>query len=687
MSNVLKMLSRGGAAGAETDPNFNQTVLLLHGDGTNGAQNNTFLDSSTNNFTITRNGNTTQGTFSPFSVGAGEWSNYFDGNNDYFTVGSSTDWTFLHNGSSWTIEFDVFHTSTSLIVLCANSTTTTHVGFTLQINSSVANDVAFYFFRGASGSFAGSASSANLILNAWNHVGITFNTSTKTLSFFINGVASGSSSHSGFSFSTSNPTYAFHLGVEANSLLYDFSGYLSNFRISDNVRTGMTTVPTAPYTNDGNTKLLTCQSNRFVDNSSTPKTITRNGDVRVTPFSPFAPTAAYSAGTNGGSGYFDTSGDSLTVPYSSTLALGTGDCTIEAWIYLASYPQQFNNIVDVRESSVSYSNNAISFGVENDGTLNFYAGSYSSATHVLETASGKITLNAWYHVALTRASGTTKLYVNGVEEASSTNAWNQTSGTATTLYIGNAVVARQVNGYISNLRIVKGTAVTPPSGGPTAPLTAVTNTQLLCNFTNAGIIDNTGKNNLETVGNAQIDTTTKKYGTGSLEFDGTGDYLIGAGNSTELQFGTGNFTVEFWVYPNVVNTTQYLIDFRDPASATSAGFQWFIENTAKLGLYVGNTAVIAASTGSISASTWTHLALVKNGSTWTIYINGTADATTGTNTTSLTQGFLTVGTSSGNRNTTTTAKLNGYIDDLRITKGVARYTANFTAPTKEFPDQ
>jgi len=59
MSNVLKMLSRGGAAAAETDPNFKQTVLLLHGDGTNGAQNNTFLDSSTNNFTITRNGNTT----------------------------------------------------------------------------------------------------------------------------------------------------------------------------------------------------------------------------------------------------------------------------------------------------------------------------------------------------------------------------------------------------------------------------------------------------------------------------------------------------------------------------------------------------------------------------------------------------------------------------------------------------
>ena len=58
------------------DPQFNYVTMLLHGDGTNGAQNNTFLDSSTNNFTITRNGNTTQGSFSPYGS---NWSNYFGG--------------------------------------------------------------------------------------------------------------------------------------------------------------------------------------------------------------------------------------------------------------------------------------------------------------------------------------------------------------------------------------------------------------------------------------------------------------------------------------------------------------------------------------------------------------------------------------------------------------------------------
>ena len=73
----------GGLPPVAGDPYFNYTTLLLPGNGTNGAQNNTFLDSSTNAFSITRNGNTTQGTFSPFSQTG--WGNYFDGSGDYLS--------------------------------------------------------------------------------------------------------------------------------------------------------------------------------------------------------------------------------------------------------------------------------------------------------------------------------------------------------------------------------------------------------------------------------------------------------------------------------------------------------------------------------------------------------------------------------------------------------------------------
>ena len=71
------------------DPYDNFNTLLLQADGiANGSQNNTFLDSSTNNFTITRNGNTTQGSFTPFSSQPGAWGNYFGGS-DYLSGGSS----------------------------------------------------------------------------------------------------------------------------------------------------------------------------------------------------------------------------------------------------------------------------------------------------------------------------------------------------------------------------------------------------------------------------------------------------------------------------------------------------------------------------------------------------------------------------------------------------------------------
>ena len=90
-----------------TDPQFNYVTMLLHGDGTNGAQNNTFTDSSTNNFTITRNGNTTQGSFSPYGS---NWSNYFDGSGDYLILSSSADLS--PESSDFCIEAWVYITTT-----------------------------------------------------------------------------------------------------------------------------------------------------------------------------------------------------------------------------------------------------------------------------------------------------------------------------------------------------------------------------------------------------------------------------------------------------------------------------------------------------------------------------------------------------------------------------------------------
>ena len=121
------------------------------------------------------------------------------------------------------------------------------------------------------------------------------------------------------------------------------------------------------------------------------------------------------------------------------------------------------------------------------------------------------------------------------------------------------------NLYLGSFRIVKAdyiydSAFTPP----TAPFTANANTVLLMNSTNAGIIDHTMRNNLETEGNTRISTIQKKFGTGSIYFDGTNDSLK-LPNNPNLIMSTGNWTIEFFMYYDQSSFSGYrtIIDQRN----------------------------------------------------------------------------------------------------------------------------
>jgi hypothetical protein len=234
---------------------------------------------------------------------------------------------------------------------------------------------------------------------------------------------------------------------------------------------------------------------------------------------------------------------------------------------------------------------------------------------------------------------------------------------------------------LSNVRVVNGTAVYTGAFTPsTTPLTAIANTSLLCNFTNAGILDNTCFNALETVGNAQIDTSVKKYGTGSIEFDGTGDWLKIPDN-VDLKLATGNFTIELWAYLATGDAGSN----RGLVAKGGASTGWLVSlNTTEKVVFTYTTSTITSS-GSITLDAWNHIAVVREGTgsnQTKIYINGTNDGT-GTVSTDFTQTeVMYVGA-----NRAAGDPMKGYIDDLRITKGVARYTANFTPPTAPFPDR
>jgi len=190
------------------------------------------------------------------------------------------------------------------------------------------------------------------------------------------------------------------------------------------------------------------------------------------------------------------------------------------------------------------------------------------------------------------------------------------------------------------------------------------------------------------VGNAQISTAQSKFGGASIAFDGTGDYLTVLSTGAPGDLGAGNFTVELWHFlVSRLNTFPCLIS--NYSSFAAGSFALFAghsaSTTTKYQLALDGSGFPSInSTANISYNQWVHLAVVRSGSTITLYVDGTASGTvTSAATLAGTNGSLWVGTTG---DTLATGAINGYIDDLRITKGVARYTANFTPPTAPFPD-
>ena len=408
------------------------------------------------------------------------------------------------------------------------------------------------------------------------------------------------------------------------------------------------------------------QNNTFLDSSTNNFTITRNGNTTQGAFSPFSQT--------GWGNFFDGTGDYLTVGTSTAFSFGTSDFTIEFWTYKTSSANGV--IVDGRVAATA---TPWSIAINGSAFPLFYDG----ATE--HTSSIAVTLNAWNHVAIARSSGTLKIFVNGVQGFSSTVTTNLDRTAGLVIGARAAVFDNLYLGYLSGLRIVKGTAVyTAAFTPPTAPLTAITNTSLLLNYTNAGIYDAASKNDLETVGNAQISTTQSKFGGSSMAFDGTGDWLQGTTNALN-NLGGGDFTIEFWLY---VSANPALAAGLLTKASYSGNTGWsVIYFPGYVELRAGSSTVLVQSAASsISTTTWTHVAITRYGTSGKIFINGIQSGSTGTinNFTDSTT-VLAIGALDTTTGWNASYGFNGYINDLRITKGIARYTSTFTPPTAAFP--
>ena len=630
----------------------NTSLLTLQ---TNQAiNNNLFIDDSTNNFAVTRVGNTTQGTFTPYGS---NWSNYFDGTGDYLSVANNAAFNL---GTTFTIEFWFYRTATQAMrIVSRQDSTAPYNGFNIGYGE-LANTWIFDA-SGTSITFADGG-----LINQWVHYAWVVNGTSGLV--YRNGVAmTAAATQTGQTPSTNTTLF---VGMRDNSSAF-CSGYISNLRIVKGtaVYTAAFTPPTAPLTAIANTSLLTCQSNRFRDVSTNNFAITKNGDVSVQRFSPFSPSAAYSLSTIGGSAYFDGT-DNLVIASNTALTL-SGDYTVEAWIYVPSGGT--NSPLRVFLNNPGTSPTGYWFLFVNGAQLNFQM--YNADVGVLPNV-GAYKKDSWVHFAASRSGATTRIFVDGTQTYSYAGS---TSFTNNGWYIGGGPDVEFFKGYIANHRVIKGTALyTAAFTPPTAPVTATSNTQLLLNFTDAGVVDNAMMNNIETFGDARVSRAVSKFGSGAMSFAGGSDYLPVPSN-VNLELGSGDFTIEAWIYLNARVSSSAIV-----SKGGNGAYLIFMGAGGELAFYASTngsswtTANLTISTLP-SLSTWHHIAVVRSGNAVSTYFNGTFVQNAAMTGSLISQPSvpLLIGRY--------TDSMNGYIDDLRITKGVARYTANFTPPTAALP--
>ena len=681
------------------DPNFKNVTLLLHGDGTNGGQNNTFLDSSASNNAITRTGNVTQGSFSPYGD---RWSNYFDGNTDWLkfnSSGSAVDFTgaytiecffWLHSNLTFKGSFSTY---TGLIMNAGGGGLNGGIEIIIAATGSVStvpSTISVGTFGSASPA-ALSATDLTIPLNQWHHL-VAVRDSSNNTSIFLNGsrIANGVISGSYLSRDV-------RVGGNGDSSGYQawLPGYISNLRVVkgsavyDPTLTSLL-VPNNPLTAITNTTLLTCQSNRFADSSSNNFSVTRTGDVSVQRFSPFGPDTLYRTDRIGGSAYFD--GSDYLLAANRALRLASGFFTAECWVYLSSSPaSDFSGYTIFSDYYWSGGNTGGYFvTIGNNGKVNLFAssGAFNTQSSNILASNNSITHGQWNHIAIVRGAGNLiNIYINGVSTTTPiarTSLQLSSGGAGNHQSMVGARVHDTVNiyggfiGIISDVRVINGKCLyTANFTPPTEPLTAIPETTFLGRFANGSIVDNAMMNNWETVNSTQISTSIKKYGTGSI-YNPAGSSLR-VNSIAPNAFGTGDFTIEFWLYP--LGT-----QFGTPISNWTGPGNWAFLFEGQQITFSGPAAgyqVLVKDPTNITLNQWTHIAVSRASGTMRLFRNGIVVASAANSTSFTAAGQLSIGSLYGDG---TSWQFNGYFDDIRITSGIARYTSDFTPPTAPLPD-
>jgi hypothetical protein len=672
------------------DTYFKYTTLLLNAENPTGnssiINNNYIQDTSNAPVVLTRTGNPTPNSFGPYG---NNWSILFNGTTDYLTFpGSNTALQGIAY-ANMTLEFWIYLPNpfgpSNLTIIQKGQTSVSNYEWGLYLAGST-NSAGGMSIRWQPNSGSGSAinnySSSGLTINTstWYHMAISV--SGTTVYFFLNGASAGSATVSLSGYASTVP-----IGIaNCNNGTNTFQAcYISNLRILKGTAlyTSAFTPPTTPLTAVTNTVLLTAQSNRFLDNSTTASILTPVGTPSIQKYAPFNYSNNYTTTIDGGSIYFNGTTDYVanTTPPANIINWGAPNFTVEYWVYPIVFSSGPNGESPVlgNMTPVTATNDNWSFGPISSGAVKFY---YFVGNSQSLFTSATITANQWYHLVFVNSSNYMTIYINGVASAQGSVAGTPRYSSSYTLSLG-CISTTYFNGYVSDIRITNGVVYASNFTPPTTPLTPIANTTLMINGTSGAIVDKARQCVITTIGNAKSNTTTFKFGSASMQFSGTGDYLISEANNL-TSFGSGPFTVEGWVYFNTVTGAQYILDTRTAGTSTT-GMAFSSNATGYPVVTINNTTLITGSSP-FTPNTWIHFAVVRTTSNVvTTYLNG-SNVGGVTSTVSLTDNYLTIGTSIDKRDTTSTNHLNGYLDDVRVSR-YPRYVANFTPPTATSPER
>jgi hypothetical protein len=670
--NLATAVSSFTLAFGTADQYYNNNSLLLKSGSTAGLNNTSFVDESTNGFTVTPTGDVHQGSYSPYSPAG--WSVFFSSaagqsrairtpatlNNSSGTGGDFTleAWAMKMGNSSLMV---IAMISTSLTAFCRLSSNGSAVGL-------------------ASWTTAQANHNTFAPIGTWFHVAACRHNGT--LYTYINGVMVNSVANStNYVFNGGSGTTLSQIGNYNNNTNQEWLGYISNYRIVNGTAlypSGTSFVPsTEPLTAVPNTILLACQSNRIIDNSTYSSILEPVGTIKPSVYaqSPYLPQVKYDPTVHGGSAYFDGTGDYLLVPTSSDLQPQSADFTAECWVKCTATAGSYTGVM-----AMNNINTGRSWRIWFSGENAIHCDLNSQAGTMIATGNF---IGQWIHVAYVKQGSTNTFYINGTARATYTT--TTVTSTSDPLIIGAENDAASprflLTGYISNVRIAKAAIYTSDFTPPTEPLTAVSGTSLLLNMNNAGIYDEISKNNFRIVGNTTTSTTQTKYSDTAMYFDGAGDYLsIPAGQNINL--GTGDFTIEGWIYPIAVGTGSYqypvLFSLGGSDGGSPGHFSMYINHPAGQNMfYYHGVSYINGGTNPVTGA-WSHVALTRTAGTMKYFINGVQQWTSSvTAAIGNSTDTFTIGIRTGN---TGQCAFYGYMQDFRITKGVGRYTANFTPP-------